>query len=57
MARESVVEGTVQLKKKFKGFPMFFTIEKFKNSLYGRYKAVDESSLASLSSSLSSSSS
>jgi hypothetical protein len=40
--------------KKFKGFPMFFTFENFKKSLFGRHEAVVESALAS-SSSLSSS--
>jgi hypothetical protein len=56
MARESTMEKRVHLKKKFEGFPMFFTFENFKKSLFGRHEAAVESALAS-SSSLSSSSS
>jgi hypothetical protein len=43
MARESTMEMWAP-KKKLQGFPMFFTSEKFKNSLNGRYKAVFEPS-------------
>jgi hypothetical protein len=58
MARDSTMDNlSAQEKKKFKGFPMFFTFENFKKSLFGRHEAVVESALASSSSlSLSSSS-
>jgi hypothetical protein len=56
MARESTMDRMSAPKKKFKGFPMFFTFENFKKCLSERHEAVGESSLAS-SSSLSSSSS
>jgi hypothetical protein len=49
MARESTLELDAP-KKIFKGFPMFFTFENFKKSLFGRHEAVVESSLASSSS-------
>jgi hypothetical protein len=47
----------VYLKKNWEGFAMFFTFENFKKSLFGRHEVVVESSLASSSSLLSSSSS
>jgi hypothetical protein len=54
MAKESImVQSASARKKKFKGFPRFFTIEIFENSRNERLKAVFESSLSSLSSSLS----
>jgi hypothetical protein len=56
MARESTMDKIMQKKKKFKGFPMFFTFENFKKGLFGRHEAVVESSLASSSSLLPSSS-
>jgi hypothetical protein len=55
MARKSTMDKIAK-KKKFKGFPMFLTIENFEKSIFGRHEAVVESALAS-SSSLSSSSS
>jgi hypothetical protein len=42
--------------KNCEGFPMFFTLGNFKKSLFGRHEAAVESSLASSSSLLSSSS-
>jgi hypothetical protein len=33
MAMESIMEMRVQQKKKFKGLPMFFTLENFKTAL------------------------
>jgi hypothetical protein len=47
----------VHLKKNCEGFPMFFIFENFKKSLLERHEAVVESSLASSSSVLPSSSS
>jgi hypothetical protein len=44
-------------KKNCEGFPMFFTFENFKKSLFGRHEAAVELSLASSSSLLPSSSS
>jgi hypothetical protein len=44
-------------KKNCEGFPVFFTFENFKKSPFGRHEAVVESSLASSSSLLPSSSS
>jgi hypothetical protein len=55
-ARESTMDKMSAEEKKFKGFPMFFTLENFKKSLFKRHEAVVESALAS-SSFLSSSSS
>jgi hypothetical protein len=51
---ESTMDKMSAEEKKIKGFPMFFTFENFKKSLFGQHEAVVESSLAS-SSSLSSS--
>jgi hypothetical protein len=57
MARESTIDKMSAAKKKFKGFPMFYTFENFKKGVFGRHEAVVESALASSSSlSLSSSS-
>jgi hypothetical protein len=42
--------GKSTRKKNLQGFPHVFTFENFNNSLYGRSKAVAESSLASSSS-------
>jgi hypothetical protein len=36
----------VQKKKKFKGFPMFFTFENFKKGLFGRHEVVVKSSFS-----------
>jgi hypothetical protein len=56
MARDSTMDKMSVPEKKFKGFPMFFTLENFKKGLFGRHETVMESAIA-LSSSLSSSSS
>jgi hypothetical protein len=56
MARESTMDKMSAEEKKFKGFPMFYTFENFKKSLFGRHEVVLESALASSSSLLSSSS-
>jgi hypothetical protein len=55
MAMESTMDKSAR-KKKFKGFPMFFTFENFKKGLFERHEAMVEPSLA-LPSSLSLSSS
>jgi hypothetical protein len=38
MSREPTLDKKSTLKKKFKGFPMFFTFENFKTALMGDIK-------------------
>jgi hypothetical protein len=54
MARESTMDKMSAEDKKIQGFPLFFTFENFKMSLFRRHEGVVKSALAS-SSSLSSS--